>query len=177
LKIFQKRSNFFEFILKAIALSTLLFIMLPFAADADQAGKKAPPFRLIDTAGAVVTLGDFAGKVLLLNFWATWCTPCRDELPAFDRLYHKYRDQGFVVIGISVDASAARVAAFMKKRPVGFPVVTDTTGEAADAYRFSGLPAGFLIGRNGVIVRTYRGSGKELMSMVETDIAELLKSR
>jgi cytochrome c biogenesis protein CcmG/thiol:disulfide interchange protein DsbE len=115
--------------------------------------------------------------VILLNFWATWCLSCREDLPEFDRLYSKYRDGGIVVIGISVDASADRVATFMKKRPVGFPVVIDTQGSVAEAYRFSGLPAGFLIGRDGVIVRTYRGSGKDLISRYEADIAELLKHK
>ena len=149
--------------------------MLFFVAPAGEAAQKAPSFRLHDTAGAAIALEDFRGKVLLLNFWATWCTPCREELPELDRLYTKHRDQGLVVVGIAVDTSAERVSAFLKKRPVGFPVVVDTQGVGAESYRFSGLPAGFLIGRDGVIERRYRGSGKELLSLYEKDIEELLK--
>jgi peroxiredoxin len=146
-------------------------------AYAAQEGRQAPVFSLRDVTGGTVTLEQFKGKVVFLDFWAPWCIPCRDELPELDRLYQKYRDSGFVVIGISVDTSADRVTTFMKKRPVGFPVVIDTQGAVAEAYRISGLPAGFLIDRDGVIMRTYRGSGKELISRSETDIADLLKRK
>jgi len=106
---------------------------------------------------------------------ATWCTSCREELSDLDQLHRKYRDAGFVVIAISVDTTAERVAAFLKKRPVGFPVVTDTQGAVAEAYRLSGLPAAFLIGRDGIIERRYRGSGKELISLYEKDIKDVMK--
>jgi len=162
------------FISVYVATMILLFSVSS-GLHAGQANQVAPSFRLNDLSGQPVSLENMRGKVVLLNFWATWCLSCREELPEFDRLYHKYRDSGFVMIGISVDASADRLAAFMKKRPVGFPVIIDAQGSVAEAYRFSGLPAGFLIGRDGVIVRTYRGSGKDLISMYETDIAELLK--
>ena len=146
-------------------------------AYAAQQGKQAPGFSLRDVTGGTITLEQFKGKVVFLDFWASWCVSCRDELSELDRLYQKYRDSGFVVIGISVDASADRVAAFMKKRPVGYPVVIDTQGAVAEAYHISGLPAGFLINRDGVIMRTCRGSGKEFISRSETDIADLLKRK
>ncbi|NTW58503.1 MAG: TlpA family protein disulfide reductase [Nitrospirae bacterium] len=161
--------------MKSAIFMTCLLIFAPDAANAALDGERAPAFQLADTNGAIVTLDSLLGKVVLLNFWATWCLPCREELPEFDRLYQKYRDSGLVVIGISVDTSGERVATFMKKRPVGFPVVTDTQGAVAEAYRFSGLPAAFLIGRDGVIVRRYRGSGKEMISLYEKDIEDLLK--
>jgi peroxiredoxin len=161
--------------MQAAVLVTLLCMLLPFAEAAENTAQKAPPFQLPDAKGAVLALEDFSGKVLLLNFWATWCVSCREELTELDRLYRKYRDAGFVVIAISVDTSAERVASFLKKRPVGFPVLIDSQGDVADAYRFSGLPAVFLIGRDGVIVRRYRGSGKKLISQYERDIEDLLK--
>jgi peroxiredoxin len=161
--------------MKIAFLMACLLILAPDDANAALTGERAPAFQLADANGAIVSLDNLIGKVILLNFWATWCLSCREELPKFERLYQKYRDGGFVVIGISVDASADRVAAFLKKHLVGFPVVIDTQGSVAEAYRFSGLPAGFLIGRDGVIVRTFRGSGKELISRYETDIADLLK--
>jgi peroxiredoxin len=176
--IFPGRSPFFlKRTKKAAVLAALLYILLPFAAVAEKAAQKAPPFRLPDAKGAVLALEDFKGHVLLINFWATWCVSCREELIELDHLYRTYRDAGLVVIAISVDTSAARVAAFLKKKPVGFPVLTDTTGDVADAYRFSGLPAAFLIGRDGVIERRYRVSGKELLSLYEKDIEDLLKRK
>jgi peroxiredoxin len=161
--------------MKIAFLMACLLILAPDDAIAALAGERAPAFRLADAKGAIVSLDNLIGKVVLLNFWATWCLSCREELPEFDRLYQKYRDSGFVVIGISVDVSADRVAAFMKKHPVGYPIVIDMQGSAAEAYRFSGLPAGFLIGRDGVIVRTFRGSDRELISRYETYIEDLLK--
>lgn len=161
--------------MKSAVFVTMLCILLPFSAAAEDAARKAPSFRLPDAMGGVLALEDFSGQVLLLNFWATWCISCREELTDLDRLYRKYRDAGFVVIAISVDTSAERVASFLKKRPVGFPVLVDSRGDVADDYRFSGLPAGFLIGRDGVIVRRYRGSGRELISLYERDIEALLK--
>ena len=158
-----------------ISTAASLFVLKPVVAVAGPTGSKAPAFRLVDSSGAEVALEDFAGKVLLLNFWATWCVSCREELPELDRLHRNYRDQGFAVIGINVDASAERAIAFLKKRPVGFPVLMDTRGDVAETFRFSGLPASFLIGRDGFIVHTYRGSGTEVLSRYETDIAELLK--
>jgi peroxiredoxin len=176
--IFPGRSPFFlKRTKKAAALAALLYILLPFTAAAENAAHKAPPFRLPDAKGAVLALEDFSGQVLLINFWATWCVSCREELIELDHLYRKYRDAGLVVIAISVDTSAARVAAFLKKRPIDLPVVTDTEGAVAEAYRLSGLPAAFLIGRDGVIERRYRGSGKELISLYEKDIEDLLKRK
>ena len=174
--IFPGRSPFFlKCTMKAAVLAALFCILLPFTAIAEDAARKAPSFRLQDTKGAVLALEDFSGHILLINFWATWCTSCSEELFELDRLYRQYRDNGFTVIGISVDTSAERVAAFLKKRPVGFPVVTDTQGAVAEAYRLSGLPAAFLIGRDGIIERRYRGSGKELISLYEKDIKDVMK--
>lgn len=161
--------------MKTAVLVAMVFILLPFAARSEDALRKAPSFRLPDTTGALIAIEDFKGKVLLLNFWATWCQSCREELSELDRIYRKFSDRGFVVIGISLDGSSERVAVLMKKRPVGFPVVIDSSGDAAEAYRVSGIPAGFLISRDGVIIQRYRGTGKELISRYETDIAELLK--
>jgi peroxiredoxin len=159
---------------KVVSLAALLVLALPLAAGADDAARMAPAFRLRDTHGSDVALADFTGKVILLDFWATWCTSCREGLAELDQLHRQYRDNGFTVIAISVDTSAERVAAFLNKRPVGFPVVTDTQGTVAEAYCFSGLPAAFLINRDGVIVRRYRGSGMELISRYEKDIEDVL---
>ena len=163
--------------MKIAVLAAFLCILLPFAVRADDAAYKATSFRLQDVTGTAIALEDFTGKIILLNFWATWCTSCREELPELERLYQKYRDHGFIVIAISVDNSAERVAAFMKKRQIGFPVVIDEQGDVAENFRFSGIPAGFLIDRNGFIMRRYRGSGRELISRYETDIADLLKQK
>jgi peroxiredoxin len=164
-----------KFFLKIIALSALMLIMHPFIANADQAGTKAPPFRLVDTAGTVVTLEDFAGKILMITFWASWCASCREGFPALDQLYNQYQDQGFAVIGINVDASPARVAAFLRNTPVKFPILIDSKGETAEAYRLSGLPTIFIIDRDGVVKHRHSGYEKGFSRIYDQEIRDLLK--
>ena len=152
----------------------LLLVLTPVTVNAAWGGDRAPAFQLADANGAMFSLDGLKGNVILLSFWAPWCVSCRDELAELDRLYIKYHDRGFAAIGISVDSSAERVAAFLKKRPVGFPVVLDTRGETAEDYRFSGLPALYLIGRDGIIRYVHHGFNGELLPVYEKEIIELL---
>jgi peroxiredoxin len=152
-----------------------LSILLTVVAFAAQEGTQAPGFNLGDLKGNAVTLEQFRGKVVLLVFWAPWCVPCRDELPELDRLYKKYGAKGFIVVGIAEDASTEMVANFLGKVPVSFPMVIDRSHDAAEAYGLSNLPSGHLIDRDGVIEHRYRGSGRDMISRYEKDIADLLK--
>jgi peroxiredoxin len=86
----------------------------------------------------------------------------------------KFNEEGFTIIGISVDSSQAKVAAFLKKVPVTFPILIDQKGDVAEAYRFSGLPAGFLIDKNGIIRKQYKGFAIDLLPLYEKDISDLL---
>ena len=123
----------------------------------------------------MVTLSDLRSKVVLLTFWAPWCAPCRDELQEFERLFTKYRDKGFVVIGISVETSKNGVSSFLKKVPVTFPVVIDATDRLAESYRITSLPASFLVDRTGVVRKRYWGFEKSSLSNFETDISVLIQ--
>jgi len=143
-------------------------------ALAAQEGTQAPGFGLRDLTGGSITLEQFKGKVVFLAFWAPWCIPCRDELPEIDRLYKKYRDEGFMVVGITEDASPQAIAAFLKKVPVLFPLVLDQDNEVADAYRLSHLPTGYLIGRDGIIRHRYPGFTRDAVPLYEKEITELL---
>ena len=144
-------------------------------AFAAQEGTQAPGFNLRDLKGNVITLEQYTGKVVLLVFWAPWCVPCRDELPELDRLYKKFGDKGFIVAGIAEDASTEMVTNFLIKVPISFPMVIDRSHDAAEAYRLSNLPSGYLIARDGVVERRYRGSGRDMISWYEKDIEDLLK--
>jgi peroxiredoxin len=160
--------------MKTAILIVCLLILSAAAAKAVQEGNRAPAFQLADATGALVSLDSLKGKVILISFWATWCVSCREELAGLDRLYRQYQDRGFAVIGISVDSSAARVAAFLKKRPVGFPVLLDTQGVTSEAYRFSGLPALYLISRDSIIRYVHQGFSGELVPIYEQEINDLL---
>lgn len=164
-----------DVMIKIIAIALIILCMVPVYASPVQIGTMAPAFILVDLNGQMVTPAQFKGKVVFLDFWAIWCKSCREELPELDRLYMKFREEGFTVIGISVDASQARVAAFLKKVPVTFPILIDQKGDVAEAYRFSGLPASFLIDRDGIIRKQYKGFAMDLLPLYEKDISDLLK--
>ena len=112
---------------------------------------EAPAFTLPDLSGRKVALGDFRGRLVFLNFFATWCVPCREEMPAMERLHRRFRGQGLVVLALSVRESAGGVAAFVQELGLSYPVLLD--GEAQVAYRFGvrPIPATYLIGGDGTL--------------------------
>lgn len=115
--------------------------------------EQAPEFTALDLHGKSVSLKDLHGKVILLNFWATWCGPCHWEMTEMDTLYHTFKDQGFVVLAIALDAQGAKtVAPFVKERQLTYPVLLDTGLKAARQYGIKGPPSTFLIGRQGELL-------------------------
>jgi peroxiredoxin len=110
--------------------------------------------------GRDVKLSDFKGKVVLLNFWATWCGPCKVEIPGFVELYDAYKDKGFAVLGISTDDSPEQLRTFAKQMKMTYPVLvgSDRTDITDDAYGpMWGIPVSFLIAKDGTICHRYMG--------------------
>jgi peroxiredoxin len=159
---------------KTIIAIFVLLILSPSVSYSGQIGSAAPAFNLVGVNGKGVSLEQFKGKVVFLAFWAPWCSPCREELPALDDLYNKFGKDGFQVIGISVDDSRKDVEAFLRKVSVSFPILLDK-GDVNEAYRVTGLPTGFIVGRDGIIRHIHRGFGKEFIAIYEKEIQELLK--
>ena len=110
----------------------------------------SPDFTLANLRGEKVNLKDFRGKLLLLNFWASWCVPCREEMPAMERLYQKYRDHGFVILGVNVKDDKKSAIAFVKELKISFPIAFDPAGEVGLLYGAWGLPATYLIDTKGI---------------------------
>jgi peroxiredoxin/Cu/Ag efflux protein CusF len=114
---------------------------------------QAPDFTLPTLSGGTIRLADFRGKVVLLNFWATWCVPCRMEMPALEALYQRHKDAGLAVLAINLDTlSTAGVEAFVQEVMVTFPVALDPSWSIARGYRVLGLPTTYLIDRAGNVV-------------------------
>jgi len=151
-----------------------MLLISPLSAYSVQIGALAPGFSLADLSGDTVSLELVKGKVVFLNFWAPWCFPCKDELPALEKLYVKYRREGLLVIGISVDTADTGIRKFMQKSPVTFPMLIDRESAVGDHYGIRSLPSGFLIGRDGIVRYKHLGFGKEHISMYEKEIVELL---
>ncbi len=118
----------------------------------------APDFTLPDLAGDNLTLSDFKGKVVILNFWATWCPPCRREIPDFVYLYEKYKDEGLVIIGVNLDRGDSRaVKQFSENYKIDYPIVLGNVNVTQDYGGIRGIPTTFVIDRNGDIKEKYVG--------------------
>jgi len=119
---------------------------------------QAPDFTLKFLDGAETSLKDYRGQVVMLNFWATWCAPCRQEMPEMQGLWQKFKDKGFVILAVSEDEGhEKRIQGFVKKLKLTFPILLDPQGEVSDQYKLTGLPTTFLIDRHGKLVTTVVG--------------------
>ncbi|MBF0488027.1 MAG: TlpA family protein disulfide reductase [Nitrospirae bacterium] len=142
---------------------------------ADFTGPIAPDFTLKSINGGDVSLSSYKGKVILLNFWATWCPPCRDEMPSLNRLYLKYKDSGLVVLAVSTDGSSKVVERFMADNHLDFPVLMDSGMKISKhKYRVNAQPATFIISKDGKIVNKYFGSVNWMDDTVQKEIMSLL---
>ncbi len=120
-------------------------------------GGATPALELADPDGGRHRLPDYRGKVVLINFWATWCEPCRDEMPSMQRLKSRFSGKPFVVLAVNVGESEARIAEFLQKLPLEFTVLRDHSSAAMKAWRVRALPASFVVGADGRIRYAHTG--------------------
>ena len=145
--------------------SSLVFILLVSLPVAASAGLRAtdepldaPLLELRDEEGVVHKLESYRGQVLVVNFWASWCTPCVRELPGLNRLRQEFGGQPFEILGVNVAEPPNRLKRFFKRQPIGFPVLYDRESEAFHAWNVKGLPTSFVIDREGRIRYLVRGA-------------------
>ncbi len=143
---------------------------------APQKGFLAPDFELKTTAGETVRLSDLRGQAVLINLWATWCPPCRAEMPAIERVYNEYKDDGLVVLAVNMtyQDSFPDIAPFVEEYGLTFPILLDETGDVGSAYQLRSLPSSFFIGRDGVIEEVVIG-GPMAEALLRTRVEEILK--
>jgi cytochrome c biogenesis protein CcmG, thiol:disulfide interchange protein DsbE len=157
-----------------IAAATLMSLVCG-AANAMKVGDRAPDFVRADLAKKPVQLSEYRGKLVLLNFWATWCAPCREEMPAFSQWQREYGTRGLQIIGVSMDDDADAVKQFLAEYPVSYSIVM---GDAKLAESFGGvlgLPLTFLIDQEGRVVARFQG--QEDVSRIETAIKQRLSRK
>ncbi len=148
------------FLRHILSVGLTLFVGLVYAEDPFKAlgvdlpkqQVEAPAFTLDRITGGKAGLEDFTGKVVLLNFWATWCAPCREEMPAMQTLWERYREQGFVIVAVAADRAGRKpVVSFVNKLALSYPILLDPEGDVRNRYEVVGLPMSYLIGRDGKI--------------------------
>lgn len=120
-------------------------------------GDPAPDFTLKNLEGEKVNLSDFKGQPVLINFWATWCPPCRFEMPAIQKMYDQYKEDGFVVLAVDVQESITQVQQYIDQGGYTFPVLLDYTGEISDLYRIRAFPTSYFVDPEGNIAVAHRG--------------------
>ena len=120
-------------------------------APAPEIGYPAPDFTLLDLEGNQITLSEFRGKTVFINFWATWCPPCRAEMPEIEAVYQEYKDKDVEVIGVDIVETKDEVRQFVQQYGYSWTFVLDTTGEVATTYNIAAIPTSFFIDKEGII--------------------------
>ena len=159
----------------AALASTLAVAALTPAAAATTATPLAPDFTLRGADGRNVRLDELRGQVVLVNFWATWCGPCREEMPRLDMLYQKYHKSGFVLLGVNVDDDPHTALATAAKLNVSFPVLLDTDKKVSKLYDLNTMPSTVVIDRDGKMRFLTRGFHAGTERDYEQQIRGLLK--
>ena len=143
------------------------------AGNAPDPNEKAPALSAPALDGKTLTLAGFAGKVVLVDFWATWCDPCREEIPDLVKLRDRLKDKGFEILGVSMDEDGAKaVKKFIAKQPISYPVVLNSGERPPAGWVVPGLPTAYLIGRHGEVLK--RWFGEKDMPDLEKDVTAAL---
>ena len=166
-----------------VGLALILALVVTGCSGASQAsvkrgvsqGSYALDFTLEAPDGSESSLSDYGGSVVLVNFWATWCPPCRDEIPHFEEAYEAHKDEGFVVLGVNYQDSAAEVEPFVERLGVTYPMLLDESGMVAKEYRAVGLPTSVFVDRDGGI--QVRHSGYLSEDQLEQYLSRLLPAQ
>ena len=164
------RAGLWRAVLAAAALGAM-----PATASLD-AGEPAPAMVAMPLRAGTppIALAELRGRVVYVDFWASWCVPCRQSMPVLDGLARRFGPRGFTVIGVNKDATVAEAERFLRRVPVGFPLVGDADDAIARAFGVKAMPSGYLVDRAGVVRRIHRGFNDGTAAALEREIDGLL---
>jgi peroxiredoxin len=137
--------------------ATAMMAALAMTSMVGASSSLAPSFTLPSRAGDTVSLAQLKGKVVMLNFWASWCGPCRQEMPLLDQMHKRYSALGFTLVGVNVDADTKDAEAWLSKTPVSFPVVFDRESKVSKLYDVNAMPSTVFIDRKGNVRYLHKG--------------------
>ncbi len=159
---------------RQIMLSLLLLIISssPMAAAVQD---PAPDFTLKSLGGENLKLSELRGEVVMVNFWASWCGPCRQEMPLLDQLYKRYQPMGFTILGVNVEENAGAAKKVLQEQPVSFPILFDPSNQVSELYQVSAMPSTFLVDRDGKLRFLHKGYLPGYEEQYQQQIKELIR--
>lgn len=126
-------------------------------AHALESGQAMPAFSLVKMGGGALSPADLKGSVVYLDFWASWCAPCKQSFPWLNEMQAKYKDKGLKVVAINLDQKTADAEAFLKDTPAAFTIAFDAKGDSPSKFQVKGMPSSFLIGPDGTLIKVHSG--------------------
>lgn len=160
-------------VLCAVVAAALVSLAVVPAAALNR-GARAPEIGLNDLDGNAIRMAGLRGKVVLVDFWASWCAPCREEMPVLERLHNTYKDRGLVIVGVSQDRNVGNIRTFLRQTPVTFPIVHDAAHAVAGRYGPPRMPSSYIIDRRGVVRFVHGGFRAGDGATMEREIQGLL---
>lgn len=157
---------------------TLIFVTaLLFAARLSAAALSgpAPDFTLKSNSGDNIKLSELRGQVVMINFWASWCGPCRQEMPLLDQLYQRYQPMGFTLLGVNVEEDSSAANKVLKEIPVSFPILYDNRNKVSESYQVRAMPSTVLIDRDGKMRFLHKGYKPGYEEEYQQQIRELVR--
>jgi peroxiredoxin len=155
----------------------VLFVLLGANWLSGAPPQRAPDVALLRPDGTAVHVADYRGKILLVDFWASWCVPCKTSFPALDALYREYQPRGVEVLAVNVDEQHSKADAFLTDHPHRMTVLFDPKGAAAEAFGVKGMPTSYVIDRVGNVRFTHTGYSGNVDASYRNEIAQLLAER
>lgn len=156
------------------AFSAVLLMAVASAPSAAQEGEPAPDATIVSLDGKPFTLASLKGRVVVLDFWASWCAPCRKSFPFLDALQKKHASEGLAVVGLTLEEDDDAVNGFLASIPVQFTIVRDTSQRTGDTFGIVAMPTTLLIGRDGVLAARFEGGDETVHQKIEAAVTKLL---
>ena len=163
--------------LTALFLASCLGVCFSGTSHALEVGAKAPDFELAGEGQGTVKLSNTSGSLVYVDFWASWCGPCKESFPWMNKIQEKYKAQGLKVIAVNLDAKTEDAKKFLEQHPARFTVAFDPKGVIPKVYGVKGMPTSFLIGRDGKIIVRHSGFRASDATLLETEINKALEAK
>ena len=161
--------------LRAFSVIVVSALLASLAWAADKVSGPAPGFTLQSRDGGKVSLGSLKGDVVMINFWATWCVPCREEMPHLEALYQRYHKLGFKLLGVNVENDPEGAKKWLQETPVSFPVLFDTKNEVTKLYKVQTMPSTVIVARDGTVRYIHYGYKTGLEGDYQNEVRTLLR--